>query len=693
MRRRLPIVVLIFGVLLLGPPGPLAAQDEDKNPYEEQTGAEAASDEDEDEDVYRTVVKDKKEEEFEEVPTQALTKDEVLKIPGTGGDLLRSIQNLPGTARAPAGSGLLVVRGSAPSDTLITLEGHPIPLVFHFGALTSVINTELIDEIEFVPGNFPVRYGRATGGLINVVTKLDIPEKWTGAVDVDFVDAGLFFKGKITKKAMIAGSFRRSYLDAFLEHVIPKDMGVGVTAAPVYYDYQLMSLVKPTDRDELKFIVAGDDDRLRLLFEAADEGDPGFVGSFGAHLGFHVFQAHWKHVFKKGIAYHASVQTGYEGMGGDIGPSVSFEFNNFILSHFQTLTFPVGDAIEIKVGADIAARWFTARAFAPAMGTSMETFAGADLAEIDLQKWVHGEALFLETKLSPQDNVSIIGGLRLDYFSLMGDLELHPRLAARFDVDDKTALTAAVGLYTKEPSFPQIIGEWGNPALKAEKAVHYGVGIERKFPLAWLDTSLEFFWKRYDNLVIPSDAFFLDDEGQWVPERYSNGGEGRSYGMELMVKIDPGHRIKGWLAYTLSKSERWEEGRAPYPFDFDQPHVLTMVLQGDLGKGWELGIRYRVASGNPRYKIVDAIYYADYDVYIGLEESRPSSRLPVFHQLDVRLDKKFTFKHWWMAFYIDIWNVYYAKNPEGISYNYDYTKKGYVYGLPILPTIGLQGGF
>jgi hypothetical protein len=122
-------------------------------------------------------------------------------------------------------------------------------------------------------------------------------------------------------------------------------------------------------------------------------------------------------------------------------------------------------------------------------------------------------------------------------------------------------------------------------------------------------------------------------------------------------------------------------------------HSLQERALGDLGRGWELGLRFRLASGNPYNKIVDAIFMSDYDTYIPVEEERPSGRLPVFHQLDIRLDKKFIFKRWWFAFYVDITNVYYQKNPEGVTYNYDFSDSGYINGLPILPTLGIQGGF
>src|SRR6185437_10947346 len=46
----------------------------------------------------------------EEISRQTLTTEELTKMPGTMGDALRAIENLPGVARAPFNSGLLIVR-------------------------------------------------------------------------------------------------------------------------------------------------------------------------------------------------------------------------------------------------------------------------------------------------------------------------------------------------------------------------------------------------------------------------------------------------------------------------------------------------------------------------------------------------------------------------------------------------------
>ena len=62
-------------------------------------------------------------------------------------------------------------------------------------------------------------------------------------------------------------------------------------------------------------------------------------------------------------------------------------------------------------------------------------------------------------------------------------------------------------------------------------------------------------------------------------------------------------------------------------------------------------------------------------------------------QLDLRMDKTWRFKSWQLAFYVDIQNVYNFQHPEGVSYNFNYTKREFITGLPFLPSIGLRGSF
>jgi len=110
-----------------------------------------------------------------------------------------------------------------------------------------------------------------------------------------------------------------------------------------------------------------------------------------------------------------------------------------------------------------------------------------------------------------------------------------------------------------------------------------------------------------------------------------------------------------------------------------------------MGRGWELGGTFRLTSGRPITSIVGRTYDANSDLYIPKSGPLYAERAPVFHRLDVRLEKKWTFNAFSLAAYLDVQNVYNKQSVDGYRYNYDYTKSQAVPGLPILPSIGLRG--
>ena len=175
------------------------------------------------------------------------------------------------------------------------------------------------------------------------------------------------------------------------------------------------------------------------------------------------------------------------------------------------------------------------------------------------------------------------------------------------------------------------------------------------------------------------------------PEMYNNEGRGHVYGLEFLLKHHPTDRFFGWISYTIMKSRRIDHpGEDSRLFDYDQTHILTLVASLVLGRGWEAGVRFRLVSGNPETPVTGAVYDSDSDIYFPMYGRQNSRRLPMFHQLDVRIDKNWAWKYLKLAIYIDVQNVYNQKNAEGHEYNYDYTDRQFFYGLPILPSFGIK---
>src|SRR5439155_24435007 len=173
-----------------------------------------------------------------------------------------------------------------------------------------------------------------------------------------------------------------------------------------------------------------------------------------------------------------------------------------------------------------------------------------------------------------------------------------------------------------------------------------------------------------------------------------NDSQGRVYGGELLVRQELFKGFFGWVAYTVSRSERKDHPDEPWRlFQYDQTHILTIIGSYKFGRGYQVGIRFRYVTGNPYTPVTGSYYDVNGDVNIAQHGPTFSGRLGSFNQLDVRFDKKWTFHRWALSLYVDIQNLYRASNPEGYAYNFDYTQRQSIAGLPFLPVFGFRGDF
>src|SRR6185295_15048353 len=106
-----------------------------------------------------------------EVVSTQIVAAEGRRVPGTQGDTLKVVQNLPGVARAAAGSGQLVVWGAAPQDTRVYVDGVRIPLLYHGGGVRATVNSDMVRSLDLIPGGYGPEFGRGIGGLVTIETR------------------------------------------------------------------------------------------------------------------------------------------------------------------------------------------------------------------------------------------------------------------------------------------------------------------------------------------------------------------------------------------------------------------------------------------------------------------------------------------------------------------------------------------
>ncbi|HEX8953815.1 MAG TPA: TonB-dependent receptor, partial [Polyangia bacterium] len=168
-------------------------------------------------------------------------------------------------------------------------------------------------------------------------------------------------------------------------------------------------------------------------------------------------------------------------------------------------------------------------------------------------------------------------------------------------------------------------------------------------------------------------------------------GIGRSYGGQLLLRQELFKGFFGWVTYSISRSERQDHPDRDWRlFDYDQTHVLGVVASYEW-RGFIAGVRFRYTSGMPRTPVVGAFYDARGDQYQPLFGAQNSIRIPDFVQLDVRLEKTFTFHHGvQLNIFADVQNVTNRANPEELVYNYNFTRRDYIIGLPVLAVVGAR---
>jgi TonB family protein len=626
-------------------------------------------------------------------PTQrTLEGEEIRTLPGTNGDALRSVTNMPGVARAPGLDGILVVRGSAPEDTQVFVDGISVPIVYHFGGVSSVVPSEMLDRIDFYPGNFSPEYGRAMGGIVDVGLRSPRKDRLGGLLQVDLLDGRVLAEGPVGSSTRFLVGARRSWVDSWLGPVMRK-AGAGVTAAPVYYDYQAM-LEQDLSRDtKLRLVGYGSDDHLALTINTPDPGDP-MGGDLSMRTAFIRGQAELDSRIGDDVRLKNSISVGRD-LQRQVFGSLSLDIDFLSVHERSDARVKLARSVTAVAGLDVMWHHYDVGWRLPVMnfatGDTSGPVFGRPPTEVNASGSVVHPGGYAMLELTPISTLKVLPGVRVDYGGDTRRWTADPRLGVRYDIHpgvQRTTLKGGIGLFHQPPPPYASVKPFGNDGVLSSRATHYSLGVEQAFTQA-LEVSVEGFYKDLDELVVSTP----DPDAGATGLLFKNVGTGRSYGAEWLLRLKPEGPLYGWVAYTLSRSERSDgPGLPEIRYAYDQTHVLTALGSYKLGRGWQVGARFRYVTGGPYTPVVGGIMDYDAGSYAAVDETPANaSRLPAFHQLDLRVDKTWKFEAWQLTAYLDVQNAYNRQNVEAISYNYNYSKTSSVSGLPILPIVGVKG--
>jgi TonB family protein len=633
------------------------------------------------------------------------------RVPGTQGDVLKVVENLPGVARSAAGSGQLVVWGAAPQDTRVYVDGVRVPLLYHNGGLRSILHSDLVRSVELVPGGYGAAYGRGLGGLVTVRTRPLEGDGVHGSVALDLLDASALVRAPLGEGWHAVAAFRRGHLDAVLPLFTSRDVG-DLFPIPRYYDGQLKVRRDLSPRESVEIGAMLSNDRLNRTVASSD---PAAIKSEDRSTAF------WR-VFAR---YERKLDDGGE---VSLVPSYGVDTSDLTSRFGQTPTelsstshvFGLRGAwrgraapyLSFTAGLDVEAVSSTLHragsVTSPAREGDIRVFGQAPSDALATDSWsaiIGSAAPFLEADFSLlEGRLHVLPGIRFEPYLMSSsrrtpaegdtpsvglfreDTAIEPRFALRYQLADRVSFRAAYGLYHQAPAPEDLSPVFGNPNLGISSATQWlagvSVGLTERLTL---ETTVFYVHSRDLAVRSPLSAPLL-------AQALEQEGSGRAFGGQTLLRQELAAGFFAWVSYSYSRSERTNSKNGPYRlFDYDQTHVLTAVASYDLGRGFEVGARVRVSSGYPRTPVAGSYFDARLDQQSPLYGPQNGERIPFFFQSDIRVAKRFKPTETSEAeVYLDVQNVTNRSNPEEIVYSSDYRQKRYITGLPILPVTGAR---
>jgi hypothetical protein len=630
-------------------------------------------------------------------------------------DLVRAIQVLPGVVSTGDQGGQLYIRGGAPIQNLVKLDGMILYNPFHSIGFFSVFETDILKSADIYTAGFNAQYGGRNSSVMDIKTRLGNRQRVAGKVSSSTYMSRALVEVPIGKK---------------VDGIAPSSLLL--TAKKSYLD-QTAGVLYPYVKTEFG----------GLPFTFTDVyGKYGFQGRNGSNanvFGFR-FEDGTQLAVDKAIGW---VATGYGADMTIVPPSSS----TIIKAHFAQSDYSISST-------EIAGR---------PRESSIDGFNGGLDFTYFMRKYdqlTYGlEMIGYNTKyrftngvgriLQQNDNTTEVAGylqyryqtgrwlvepgFRLHNYGALGIVRPEPRLGLKYNATEYLRIKASGGRYSQNLVaansdrdvvnlfYGFLSGSGDVPSVfdgapvtsKLQTATHAVLGTEWNLTPRWT-LEVEGYLKAF-HLITNINRFKLYDDS----DAYSDKPEilrkdfmverGNAMGLDFLVKYEDPHWYF-WGTYSLGRVRRFD-GTQWYAPHFDRRHNANAVVAYKWGEGkempWEFNLRWNLGTGFPFTPIrgyfqnqpfvtpngaADLSYdYARENGQLGiLYGDLNSARLPIYHRLDATLKRVWkSGKNNRFEAALAATNVY---NRGNIFY-YDAVKRKRVNQLPIMPTLMLSYAF
>lgn len=635
-----------------------------------------------------------------EVSGRTIDAQEIMNSSGAMMDIQRVVQVLPSVVSGADQMNEIIVRGGNYGENLFVMDGIEIPNPNHFafqglgGGPISLLRSEFIQEVSFIAGAFPARYGDKASSVMDITLRRGSREKLMTDIDMSMAGAGVMAEGPIGGRGSFLFSARKSFLDIIIADT-------GLTAVPKYYNLQSKVTYSLGGKHTLLWnnVYGADSIEIKADDEAYDDPDnENVVQSTDLVVsGLTMKSVLSKNVYSEAVfsfvRNHWDTDVWEEG----VSRSESFYSNRSVESETTLkydLTWFLGRH-ELSGGISLKNSQFDHDIFAEVdtifvydtsfVSAKKDTITGLyriypewrDENKVNTIK----SAVYTQLRLNPTTRLTLRLGGRYDNVAYSKTGYFAPRVGTRYRITDKLWLNGAYGVHYQSPSYIEFTANKKNKHLKDYYTKQFVLGTE------WLprpDTriTVEGYTKRYEDVPVSKAWTTPDpwdsDEGELV-----NAARGHSEGFELYLHRKMSTSYMFILSYSYYRA--WFEdprNGKERPWDFDHRNVFTLSTakhwrltnaewyQKLRSKWWYsftgwilpfgdevmLSTKWRFTGGRPN---TIPTYLRQYHSWIIFEDTQYNNRrLPDYHRLDIRLDRRFYHRNWSLVVYIDLMNAY-----------------------------------
>jgi outer membrane receptor for ferrienterochelin and colicin len=628
--------------------------------------------------------------------------EEIRRSPGGGGEITRILSALPSVSSRGENSQDIIVRGGSPTENLFIVDNIAIPSIRHFESQSGhsngpigIINSNLINDVQFYTGGFSPEYGNFLSSVTEVAYKDGSFTQLNGDASLDFAGFSFFLESPIVaNKSSFFITGRRSYLDLISKLI-------NSSGAPRFQDIQMKNTFRLTEKHHLNALfiyanssfdgtdleIAKKDEKTNLVNTSNDQYTAG---------------TNWLATWSKDAYSTTSLSFTQRNSFLDITKlnqktletNSNNTLNNFIIRNKNYYSFSDKSNVEFGYELDYSNDKYNY------FFKSDTIYSGEILPDITIAAPIkqQKQAAFINfnTSLLTQLNASI--GMRLDYNNLNEKSNFGPRLKIRYDFDQTMSLSAGYArLYQSLPSFLTSANK-EIEKLPSMQTDHFVLGLEK---LLTEDSkiSLEAYYKNYANMPLNNPKDDLYDPTYILDLRFGRSfnslnskGEGRSYGAELFYQKKLAKDFYGMVSFSYFRSEfkdlkdKWQRR------DFDNKFLFSVIGGYKPNETHEFSFRWSYIGSQPYTPIDESASIATRNEVRDLNKYN-SIDLPAYHSLYFRYDYRIAFESTNLITYFSLWNAYNRENIVAKFWNKDLNKIVDEKNFAILPVGGVKYEF